>query len=215
MGSPVEIEYAIDLEKAENGLPTFYLLQIKPLIRIEEKVEIDLGSVEDERIFMYTERGMGNGKVETIKDVVFVDPGKFDKMKTRQMAEEISRLNREFETLKKEYILIGPGRWGSRDHYTGIPVLWAHISKARIIIEMGLPDFPLDASLGSHFFHNVTSMNVGYFSVPHNSGNSILKMKTLKAQKVIQETEFIKHVEFDKPLTILMNGREGRALIHC
>ncbi len=215
MGSPVEIEYAIDLEKAENGLPTFYLLQIKPLIRMEEKIDINLEAVEEEKIFMYAERGMGNGKIEHIKDVVFVDPDKFDKMKTRQMAEEISNMNRRFESENKNYILIGPGRWGSRDPYTGIPVLWAHISKARIIVEMGLPDFPLDASLGSHFFHNVTSMNVGYFSVPHNSPGSKLKLEKLKHQKIVQETEFIKHVEFNKPLTVLMNGKERKALIHC
>lgn len=215
MGSPVEIEYAIDLEKAENGLPTFYLLQIKPLIRIEEQVEVDMKMVDEDKIFMYAEHGMGNGKLEDIRDVVYVDPDKFDKMQTKQMAREISQMNKQFEAEGKEYILIGPGRWGSRDPYTGIPVLWAHISKAHIIIEMGLPDFPLDGSLGSHFFHNVTSMNVGYFSVPHNSRTSKLKMETLKQQKIIKETEFIKHVEFDKPLSILMNGRERKAMIHC
>ncbi len=215
MGSPVEIEYALDLELAENKLPTFYLLQIKPLIRIEEQVEIDVSQVGDEKIFMYAEQGMGNGKIDGIRDVIYVDPEKFDKMKTRQMAQEIGNFNREMEEMGKEYILIGPGRWGSRDSFTGIPVYWANISKARIIIEIGLPDFHLDASLGSHFFHNVTSMNVGYFSVPHDSKKSKLKMESLKKQKVVKETEFIKHVEFDKPLTILMNGREQKALIHC
>ncbi len=214
MGSPVEIEYAVDLEKAENGLPTFYLLQIKPLIRIEETIEIDLNAVEEDKIFMYAERGMGNGKINHIKDVVLVDPEKFSKMKTKQIAEEIRKLNVQFEAQRKDYILIGPGRWGSRDQYTGIPVLWAHISKARIIVEMGLPDFPLDASLGSHFFHNVTSMNVGYFSVPHNSGNSKLKLEKLNNARLVEENEFIKHVEFEEPLTILMNGKERKALIH-
>ncbi|MDX1285893.1 MAG: pyruvate, phosphate dikinase, partial [Draconibacterium sp.] len=215
MGSPVEIEYAIDLEPAENGKPTLYLLQIKPLIRIEEQVEVDITTVPDEKVFMYAERGMGNGKIEGITDVVFVDPGKFDKLKTKQMAKEISRINADFEAQKKDYVLIGPGRWGSRDHFTGIPVLWAHISKARVIIEMGLPDFPLDASLGSHFFHNVTSMNVGYFSIPHNCRKSMINMETLQQQSVIYESEYVKHVEFKKPLSVLMNGRERRALIHC
>ncbi len=215
MGSPVEIEYALDLEPAENGKPTLYLLQIKPLIRIEERVEVDISSVPDEKVFMYAERGMGNGKIDDIRDVVFVDPDTFDKMKTKQMAKEISQINSEFEAQGKGYILIGPGRWGSRDPFTGIPVLWAHISRAKIIVEMGLRDYPLDASLGSHFFHNVTSMNVGYFSVPYNSRNSKLKMEALRQQKVVNETEFIKHVVFDKPLSVLMNGRERKALIHC
>jgi hypothetical protein len=215
MGSPVEIEYALDLDKAKNRLPTFYLLQIKPLIRLEEKVEIDLKEVEDDKVFMYAEQGMGNGIIEDIRDVVYVNPAKFDKMKTKQMAKEIKQINAWFENEDKDYILIGPGRWGSRDPYTGIPVIWAHISKAHIIIEMGLPDFPLDASLGSHFFHNVTSMNVGYFSVAHNSRTSVLKMEALEKQEVIAETEYIKHVRFNKPLTGLMNGREQKALIHC
>jgi hypothetical protein len=215
MGAPVEIEYAIDLEPAENGLPTFYLLQIKPLIRIEEQIEIDLSEVDPEKVFMYAEHGMGNGKVENIYDVVYVDPEKFDKLKTKQIAKEIGEINREFESRGKEYILIGPGRWGSRDPFTGIPVFWANISKARIIVEIGLPDYQIDASLGSHFFHHVTSMNVGYFSVPHNSQNAKLKIEVLKHQKLIHETEFVKHVEFNKPLTVLMNGKERKALIHC
>ncbi len=214
MGSPVEIEYALDLDATENGVPTFYLLQIKPLIRVEQQVDIDLGSIDDEEIFMYTARGMGNGKIENISDIVYVDPEKFDKTKTRQMAREITDINSLLEKEGKEFILIGPGRWGSRDPYTGIPVLWSNISKARVIIEMGLPDFPLDASLGSHFFHNVTSMNVGYFSVPHNSNKAFLKMEKLKNMKTKNETEYVKHVEFNKPLTVLMNGRERRALIH-
>ena len=215
MGAPVEIEYAIDLEPGENGLPTFYLLQIKPLIRNEEQVEIELGEVDEENVFMYAEHGMGNGKIDGIYDVVYVDPDKFDKLKTKQIAQEIGEINREFEAQGKEYILIGPGRWGSRDPFTGIPVFWANISKAHVIIEMGLPDFQIDASLGSHFFHHVTSMNVGYFSIPHNDVNSKLKIEVLKHQKIIRETEFVKHVEFSKPLTVLMNGRDRKALIHC
>jgi CheY-like chemotaxis protein len=213
MGSPVEIEYAVELEPAPNGLPTFYLLQIKPLVRIEEQVEIDLGVIEREGVLMYAEMGMGNGKVDNIRDVVYADPEKFDKTKTRQMAMDINQINSYFESCNKEYILIGPGRWGSRDPFTGIPVLWAQISKARVIVEMGLADYPLDASLGSHFFHNVTSMNVGYFSVPYSSKTARLNLEELKKQKVIHDTGFIKHIEFEKPLSVLMNGKERRALI--
>ncbi len=214
MGSPVEIEYAIDLGGAENGLPTFYLLQIKPLIRVEKQVDIDLGKIDDAGVFMYAERGMGNGILTTINDVVWVDPERFDKMKTRQMAAEISKINEYFEREEKEYVLVGPGRWGSRDPYTGIPVLWANISKARVIVEMGLPNYPLDASLGSHFFHNVTSMNVGYFSVPYNAKHARINLELLKPMKVIHETGFIKHVALDENLTVLMNGKERKALIH-
>jgi hypothetical protein len=214
MGSPVEIEYALDLDARENGLPTFYLLQIKPLIRVEHQVDIDLGQFDQNGLFMYAERGMGNGIIEHIKDVVYIDPDTFDKTKTRQMANEISKLNHYFDKEDKESLLVGPGRWGPRDPFTGIPVLWANISKARVIVEMGLPNFPLDASLGSHFFHNVTSMNVGYFSVPHNAQYARLNMDILRTRKLVNETEFVKHVEFKQPLTVLMNGKERRALIH-
>jgi hypothetical protein len=171
--------------------------------------------VPEENVFMYAEQGMGNGRIENIYDVVYVDPEKFDKHKTKQIAQEIAQINLDFEANGKEYILIGPGRWGSRDPFTGIPVYWANISKARVIVEMGLPDFQIDASLGSHFFHHVTSMNVGYFSVPFNSENSKMKLEALKKQKLIKETRFVKHVGFNKPLTVLMNGKERKVLIHC
>jgi CheY-like chemotaxis protein len=213
LGSPVEIEYAVETDPASNGFPTLYLLQIKPLIRVEEQIEIDLGNIDRDSAMMYAEMGMGNGKIDYIRDVVYVDPDLFDKTKTRQMATEINKINSYFELHNKEYILIGPGRWGSRDPFTGIPVLWAHISKARIIVETGLPDFPLDASLGSHFFHNVTSMNVGYFSVPHNARYAHLNMEVIKKQKILQDTGFVKHVEFDQPLSVLMNGKERKAYI--
>ncbi len=214
MGSPVEIEYALDIEPAENGLPTLYLLQIKPLIRMEEKVEVDLKALPQSEVFMYAERGMGNGIIQEIYDVVYVDVDKFDRLQTKQIAQEIRRINEKMDREGKEYVLIGPGRWGSRDPYTGIPVLWAGISKARVIVEIGLPDFPLDASLGSHFFHNVTSMNVGYFSVPYKREESFIKMEILNQQELIEATGFVRHVRFKHPLSILMDGRDRKALIH-
>ncbi len=213
LGSPVEIEFAIDLDPGENGPPTFYLLQIKPLIRREEQVEIEVDKIHAQNVVMYTERGMGNGKISTITDVIYVDIQKFDKMKTRQIAEEITQVNKIMENEKRDYILIGPGRWGSRDPYTGIPVIWANISKARIIVEMGLKDFPLDASLGSHFFHNVTSMNVGYFSIHHNNNDAKLNLDVIGKQELIGSTDYIRHVRFKKPLHIVMDGRKRQALI--
>jgi hypothetical protein len=213
MGSPVEIEYAVDLEKGDNQLPTFYLLQIKPLIRREEQLTVNLGNIDPKKTLMYARRGMGNGVITGIQDVIFVDPTRFDKMKTREIAEEISQFNRKMDFLNKEYILIGPGRWGTRDPFTGIPVLWAHISKARIIVEMGLSDFPLDGSLGSHFFHNVTSMNVGYFTVPHNSQDATINMDLIQKMPVIEEGKYIKHVCFANELHIVMDGKNRQALI--
>ena len=213
MGSPVEIEYAVDLEKGENQLPTFYLLQIKPLIRRDDQLTVNLGEIDPAKTLMYAKRGMGNGIVNGIHDVIFVDPDRFDKMKTREIAAEINHFNRQMEFQKKEYVLIGPGRWGTRDPFTGIPVMWAHISKARIIVEMGLEDFPLDGSLGSHFFHNVTSMNVGYFTIPHNSQDATINMDLLMKMPCIEEGKYIKHVSFTNELNIVMDGKNRQALI--
>ena len=213
MGSPVEMEYAIDLDRGEGRTPTFYLLQIKPLIRHEQEVEIDLGEVNTDKALLYARRGMGNGQVTGVRDVIYVSDETFDKMKTKDIAQEVSRFNRKMEVAGKDYILVGPGRWGTKDPFTGIPVAWAQISRARIIVEMGLPDFPLDGSLGSHFFHNVTSMNVGYFSIPGKSHEAWLNTTLLKQAKVVEELKFVKHVQFPGDLTILMDGRKREALI--
>ncbi|MCL1821897.1 MAG: PEP/pyruvate-binding domain-containing protein, partial [Prolixibacteraceae bacterium] len=214
MGAPVEMEFAIDLNPNDKGLPTFYLLQIKPMIKNEREVIINSEIAKDDAsLLMYAERGMGNGSIHDIYDVVFVKPSEFNTLVTKDIALEISDYNKNFERSGKGYVLIGPGRWGSNDHFTGIPVYWAGISKARIIVEIGLHNLPLEGSLGSHFFHNVTSMNVGYFAIPHNSPNSFINMNILYEQETVNETRYIKHVRFDKPLTILMDGKSRQAMI--
>jgi hypothetical protein len=213
MGSPVEVEYAVDLEPGEDGEPTFYLLQIKPMIRREEQIEIEVGNIDKEKAVMFAREGMGNGQVPGIRDVVYVDPQKFDKMKTKEIAREIHQINKKMDATKTDYILVGPGRWGTNDSFTGIPVSWAQISRARIIVEMGLPDFPLDGSLGSHFFHNVTSMNVGYFSVANDSQDEIINIELLNKQPLAEATNFVRHVRFDQDLSILMDGHNRQALI--
>jgi len=122
-------------------------------------------------------------------------------------------LNAKMIKEKKKFVLIGPGRWGTRDKFIGIPVAWPQISNAKVIIEMSLEDFPLDASLGSHFFHNVISMNVGYFSVNHNSLVDFISWDKLNQQNVIEETKYFRHVRFDSNLIIQMDGKKRTALI--
>ena len=151
---------------------------------------------------------MGNGKIDDIRDIVFVKPEVFDKLRTKEIAAEIEVMNKAMGKKRRNYILIGPGRWGTRDPFIGIPVNWSQISNAKIIIETSLEDFPLDASLGSHFFHNVTSMNVGYFSIQHDSGNSFIKWDEMSEKKVTEETEFLKLITFKKPLCVLMDGKK-------
>ena len=213
MGSPVEMEYAIDLSSGENGWPTFYLLQLKPLIRREEDVEIELGSLDSSKLLLLSNRGMGNGKISGISDVVYVDTKRFDRTKTREIANEIAEVNKSFTANNQQYVLIGPGRWGTRDEYTGIPVNWAHINNAKVIVEIGLPNYPLDGSLGSHFFHNVTSMNVGYFSIPDINSADFVKIDLLDKQELIWEGKYVRHVRFKNKLEILMDGRKRTAVI--
>lgn len=213
MGAPVEIEFALDLDSAPNGHPTLWLLQIKPLIRVENHLDVDFSEVVDDRIILKSEKGMGNGQYKHIHDLVFMDVSKFDRTKTREMAAEMAELNKKMEKEGREYVLIGPGRWGTRDPSTGIPVYWSQISQARVIVEMGLPDFPLDASLGSHFFHNVTSMNVGYFSVNRKTDQEFVDLDFLHSMKPSEETGYFRVVHFEKPLTVLMDGKSQKAVV--
>ncbi|MRT91404.1 PEP/pyruvate-binding domain-containing protein [Ancylomarina sp. 16SWW S1-10-2] len=213
MGAPIEIEFAVDLSKGKNGLPTFNLLQIKPLIRQEMSIEIDMDKVDKDRLVLLADKGMGNGRIDHVRDVIYMDVSKFDRTKTEEMAEEVAILNQKMKEQDRQYVLIGPGRWGTKDRFTGIPVLWSQISNAKVIVEQGLDDFPLDASLGSHFFHNVTSMNVGYFSVKSNLATSFVKEDVLNKQEFVEQINFFKHVRFAEPLEILMDGKKQISVI--
>jgi hypothetical protein len=212
-GSPVEIEYAVDLEPSKNGKPTFYLLQIKPLVSNQLSQNIDFEQLDRERMLLYTHSSLGNGEISDIEDVIFVDPDKFSKLKTIEMATEIEYLNRIMVKQNRNYVLIGPGRWGTRDQFLGIPVVWSQISNAKIIVETSLDNYPLDSSLGSHFFHNVTSMNIGYFSIQHSLHKEFIKWESLNEQEIINETTYFRHVRFKRPLTILMDGRKKESAI--
>jgi len=213
MGTPVEIEFAVDLNKDNENKASFYLLQIKPMIGNVADYEINMKSIPRDQILLYSEREMGNGLIDDIRDVVFVDPDTFDKSMTTQMAEEMGQINAEMIRQNRNYILIGPGRWGTRDRWIGIPIVWPQISQAKVIVETSLEGFPLDASSGSHFFHNVISMNVGYFSVQPELSGSFIRYDLLKQQRNIRKTTYFSIVRFDGPLTIRMDGKKRIAVI--
>lgn len=157
---------------------------------------------------------MGNGFIDSISDVIFVDPSNFDKTKTEEMAKEIEAFNECMRKEDRQYVLIGPGRWGTRDRWIGIPVKWYQISNAKVIVETSLDNFPLDASSGSHFFHNVTSMNVGYFTVQHQHTKDKIDYDILAKQPLIKKGAHFTHVRFNKPLIIEMDGKKRMYLIH-
>jgi hypothetical protein len=211
MGTPVEIEFAVEM--VPGGTPSFYILQIKPLLGDLEDYNLDVSEVRREDLVLYTERAMGNGTVSDLRDLIYVDPETFDKSRTVEMTEELGELNAALVAEDRRYVLIGPGRWGSRDPWLGIPVGWNHISGARVIVEVELPDFKVDPSLGSHFFHNVTSMNIGYFDIPHGSSTNFLDWEWLRAQTPAARTEHFVHVSFDRPLVAKMDGRKRTSVL--
>jgi hypothetical protein len=212
-GTPVEIEFAVDLTKDNEGNASFYLLQIKPLVGSGAGYSIDPDSIDNDNTVLITKKSMGNGVINDITDFIYVSPDNFNNMFTNEMAEEIDMMNEKMLQENRRYVLLGPGRWGTRDRFLGIPVVWPQISNAKIIVEVGLPDFHVDASLGSHFFHNVTSMNVGYFSVNEGSNDGTIIWDKLNKQQVIENGKFFHHVRFEKPLLIRMDGKKGMAVI--
>jgi CheY-like chemotaxis protein len=212
-GAPVEIEFAVDLAKDEDEKATFYLLQVKPLVGSGAGYSVDPESIDSENLVLVSKKSMGNGLLADITDVIYIDPERFNKLETLEMAEEIDSINRIMLDEKRHYVLIGPGRWGSRDRFLGIPVAWPQISNARVIVEVGLPGYHVDASLGSHFFHNVTSMNIGYLSVNIDTNEGTVDWNKLSQQPVIHQGKHFRHVRFRKPLVIRMDGRKGMAVI--
>lgn len=214
MGTPVELEFAVDLNENKDGVPSFYLLQIKPLtgsLLTENSLPQEMLNASK---LLSTTSCMGNGFIENISDVVFVDFEKFDKLRTLEMVEEIEKINKAMVEQGRKYLLIGPGRWGTSDRFLGIPVQWSQISNAKVIVEISLSNFPLDASLGSHFFHNVSTMNIGYFAIENTNEDNFINWDILKQQTVVETTEYFVHVRFDKNLFVHMQGKERTASIY-
>ncbi|WP_372641441.1 PEP/pyruvate-binding domain-containing protein [Ancylomarina sp.] len=213
MGSAVEIEFSVDLNRDEDGKSSFYILQIKPLVAGADDYNIDMDSINPATSLMFSNKGMGNGLVEDITDVIFVDPDLFEKDLTSGIADKIAEINQKMENEDRHYILIGPGRWGTRDRWIGIPVKWKDISRSKLIVETSYKDYPLEASSGSHFFHNVTSMNIGYCSVYHHSKDSHIDYEMFKAQELVEADGAIKHVRFKKPITVKMDGKKRLVVV--
>jgi hypothetical protein len=213
MGTPVEIEYAMNLDEA-SGTPALYLLQLKPLIRREFAGEapVDLEGVEAAECFIRSGRSMGNGRDESVSDVLWVDPRSFDRGQTVAIAAEIGELDREMRALGRRYVLVGPGRWGTRDRWLGVPVRFTQISMARVIVEADLPELKVESSLGSHFFHNVTSMNIGYFTVPWQGAGAV-DWEWLYSFEPERRTAHCVRTHLPEPMEILMDGRKGVAAI--
>lgn len=213
MGRPIEIEFAVNLDKENPQKASFYLLQIRPIVDNKEVMEEDLSLIPKEQTLLASANVLGHGIVNDVNDVVYVKSDAFNASNNQQIAYEIEKMNRKFASDEKNYVLVGPGRWGSSDSWLGIPVKWPHISKARIIVECGLENYRVDPSQGTHFFQNLTSFGVGYFTVNPYNGDGWFDEAFLNSMPAVEETQHLRHVHFDKPLVIKMDGKKSLGVV--
>ena len=215
MRRPVEIEFACNIHADKTC--DFYLLQIRPIVDAKEMLDEDVRAIPDADCLLRSHNSLGHGISEDVTDVVYVKyDDNFSAMNNFYVADDIERINRKFLADGKNYVLIGPGRWGSSDHYLGVPVKWPHISAARVIVEVALKNYNIDPSQGTHFFQNLTSFGVGYFTVDTNTEEGgFVNKDMLDAMPAVEETQYVRHVRFDRPLRILMDGKKQEgAVLH-
>ena len=213
MGSPVEIEFAVNLSVPKGKPKEFGVLQMRPLVVNQDTIDIHLDKIQIENILCNSNEILGNGITTDIYDIVFVDINKFERASSRETASEVSYFNNKLVAENKKYILIGVGRWGTLDPWLGIPVSWSQISGATAIIEAGMKDIVVEPSQGSHFFQNLTSFNINYFTVNYNNPDSHIDWDWLLSIPPFEEKKFVKHLRFEEPLSVLMNAHEKVGVI--
>ncbi len=214
MNNPVEIEFAVDTDITGSKLQSFYLLQIRPIVVNEQSINFRIEKINSEEAIIYSEKALGNGTYTNIKDIVYIKPETFKPNNSLKIAQELEKLNEEFVRSQHAYVLVGPGRWGSSDPWLGIPIKWAHISAARVIVESGLEHFRVDPSQGTHFFHNLTTFGVGYLTVNPYMHDGICNIDFLNAQAAAFETQFLRHISFERPMKIEIDGKTNRAVVY-
>lgn len=212
MKRPVEIEFACNIHEDKTG--ALYLLQIRPIVDSKQVLDEDVTGIPDSRCLLRSRKSLGHGVIEDVEDVVYVKYDEhFSAVNNYYVADDIERINRKFLAEDRHYVLIGPGRWGSSDHYLGVPVKWPHISAARVIVEVALRHYHVDPSQGTHFFQNLTSFEVGYFTIETETGGGMIRKDLLDAMPAVEETKYVRHVRFPRPLRILMNGMKQEGVI--
>lgn len=213
MGRPVEIEFAVNIDPKKTDRATFYLLQIRPIVDNKEIMEEDLTLVEQEGTLLTSKSVLGHGIISDVQDIIYVKSGAFNSANNQLIAYEIEKLNRQFTGQEKGYVLVGPGRWGSSDSWLGIPVKWPHISNARVIVECGLENYRVDPSQGTHFFQNLTSFGVGYFTINPFKGDGWFDEAYLNTLPAVEETAYLRHVRFDTPVVVKMDGKKSLGVV--
>ena len=213
MNNQVEIEFAVSLDVPKGEKQQFHFLQIRPVVETQEKNQVRLSAHKKSSTIIISHNALGNGIIEGIHDFIYVKPESFDAAHTEKIAETIGKLNKQCLQENKYYILAGPGRWGSNDPWLGVPVKWAQISAARLIIESGLKDFRIDPSQGTHFFQNLTSFSVGYFTINPYMNDGHYDVDFLNKQEAVYEDHFVRHVRFDCPATIKIDGSKKAGIV--
>ncbi|MFQ5650516.1 MAG: PEP/pyruvate-binding domain-containing protein [bacterium] len=213
MGTPIEIEFAVRMSVPKNEPMEFAILQMRPLVIRHEFDTLEIEETETEKLICRSSNVLGNGLIDDIRDIVMVGPEGFDRQRSHEAASELTSLNQALMTQNRPYLLVGVGRWGSLDPLLGIPVKWEQISGARVIVESGFDDIEVTPSQGSHFFHNLTSFRVGYFTVTSRMPEGHIDWSWLYAQQACKRLKFTRHLRFELPLTVKMNGRKNRGII--
>jgi len=213
MSSPVEIEFAVDLAADEGDKNQFCVLQMRPMVISHEWDELTIRETDESRMLCHSKQVLGDGMVSDIHDVVYVDINRFDRSASREVAAEIGQFNTELVARDVPYILVGVGRWGSSDPWLGIPVTWDQISGARVMVETGFKDLRVEPSQGTHFFQNLISFRIGYFTVDSVVRDGFLDWKWLGVQDPVMTRKFTRHLRFDQPLPVQMNGRHNEGVI--
>lgn len=212
MRRPVEIEFACNLNADRTG--SLYLLQIRPIVDQKQMLDEDLAAIPDTDCLLRSHNSLGHGVTEDVTDVVYVKTDdRFSAADNPTIAREIEKLNKEYLDRGTNYVLVGPGRWGSSDSWLGIPVKWPHISAARVIVEVALKNYRVDPSQGTHFFQNLTSFGVGYFTIDENRNDGCFHKATLDAMPAVEETDHVRVVRFEKGLRIMMDGKKGEGVV--
>ena len=211
MGRPVEIEFAVNLHQDKTG--EFYLLQIRPMVDNKMQLDEDITVIPDEECIIRSHNAIGHGIINDIVDIVYVKTDGYSASNNPAIADEVERINRGFLNRGESYVLVGPGRWGSSDPWLGVPVKWPHISGAKVIVEAGLTDYRVDPSQGTHFFQNLTSFGVGYFTVNDYIGDGVYDRDFLNSLPAVEETEHVRHVRLEKPMCIKIDGMKQEGVI--
>ena len=212
MRRPVEIEFACNLNADRTG--SLYLLQIRPIVDQKQMLDENLAAIPDADCLLRSHNSLGHGVTEDVTDVVYVKTDdRFSAADNPTIAREIEKLNKEYLDRGTNYVLVGPGRWGSSDSWLGIPVKWPHISAARVIVEVALKNYRVDPSQGTHFFQNLTSFGVGYFTIDENRNDGCFHKATLDAMPAVEETDHVRVVRFEKGLRIMMDGKKGEGVV--